>query len=269
MKNVVLIVFAIACLTAHSQEISLQKRVMASDSVVLADYDSLIGFYIEKDVDSAMYFINFGIGKPGGSLLYPFYKHPNFYPYNSTNYLQARNYADSILNLAVGSKDTALCQQLRHAYLFDQMFRLKTNVLLATPNFFADSANVALFQSVMQQQLQYDAKNTALLDSLLNVYGKKLIVDCPCDINAVRAVNLIIMHADANPTFQYKVLSKYKKSIIKRYGAEGYAFMYDRCMTNLGKKPVYYIYNRDNLIPDNVRKVNKRRKKLGLEQMAN
>jgi hypothetical protein len=236
-------------------------KIISKDSIDYDAYQNLLNWYMKYDLDSAIFLIKEGLPKNGGEVLFSFFVNPAFYPYDDAEYLDAISFADSVISQKISPEDDSLCYLLRHMYLDDQKYRQKMSELIIN---LSDSLVRQQFFKISDLMRKKDIRNSALLDSLLNIYKSKLF-SCSCDIAGKRAILFVILHSDLKPEFQYKIVTKYKKEVIKTYGAQEYAFLYDRYMINMGNQPVYYFYNPDNVPIDNVKKVNRKRKSIGID----
>lgn len=277
MRIVFFTVVYLAVIFIYGQNIDLDgqgsvdiQKLINSDSVNnenYYDYECAMDYYSKTNIDSAIFLIKMGIQKKGGFPIYSFLAYPVFYPFTEKEYLKTIAFADSVLNLSVPEEYLMLTSLIRHLYIDDQKYRKKMSDMIGTPNFMADSLNRIRFSMVAEEMKATDIENITVLDSLLNVFGKLLFNLHEIDPMSHRAVNLMILHADKKPEIQYKCVTKYKKEVIKNFGVLFYAVLYDRYLSNMKQKPKYYIYNPDNFVPDNLKKTNRLRRRLGLDPL--
>jgi hypothetical protein len=244
------------------------QNLIACDSITGSnyfEYEAAMSHYSETNKDSAIFLIKMGLLKEGGPAVYSFLAFPVFYPFSDNEYFEMLAYADSILNIAIPDEYLPLINLIRPLYIDDQKYRKKMSEMVSSPNFFADSLNRIRFGEVAKEMNAADIQNIIVFDSLLDVYGKKLFELHEIDPMSHKAVTLMLLHADKKPELQYKCVSKYKKAVIDNCGAEFYAVLYDRYLSNIKENPKYFMYNPERIEPENLKKVNKDRKKIGLE----
>lgn len=277
MRIVFFTVVYLAVIFIYGQNIDLDgqgsvdiQNLINSDSVNnenYYDYEYEMDYYSKTNIDSAIFLIKMGVQKKGGFPIYSFLAYPVFYPFTEKEYLKTIAFADSVLNLSVPEEYLLLTTLIRHLYIDDQKYRKKMSDMIGTPNFMADSLNRIRFSTVAEEMKATDIENITVLDSLLNVFGKLLFNLHEIDPMSNRAVNLMILHADKKPEIQFKCVTKYKKELINNFGVLFYAVLYDRYLSNIKQKPKYYIYNPDNFVPDNLKKTNRLRRRLGLDPL--
>ena len=255
----------------HGQDLPINRNslmqkdsllnIISKDSVDYEDYQNVLNIYMKHDLDSAIIIIKDGLPKNGGEILFTFFANAAFYPYDDVEYLNTISFADSVINQMIPMENYSMCYILRHMYIDDQKYRQIIPDLIGN---LSDSSIIQQLFKISDLIQDNDIRNCVLLDSLLNIYKSELF-SCSCDIAGKRAISLVILHSDLKPKFQYKIVTKYKKDAIKFMGPQNYALLYDRCMINKGKRPVYYIYNPNNVTIYNMKRVNRKRRLIGID----
>jgi len=271
MKIVFFLIGMFSLSVLHGQDLTINRKslmqkdsllnIISKDSADFEDYQNVLNWYLKYNLDSAIIIIKDGLPKNGGEILFTIFANAAFYPYDDVEYLNTISFADSVIDQMISQENNSMCYLLRHMYIDDQKYR---QIIPELTGNLSDSSVRQQFFKISDLIQDNDLRNCVLLDSLLNIYKSKLF-SCSCDVAGKRAISLVILHSDLKPEFQYKIVTKYKKEAIEFMGPQNYAFLYDRCMINMGNRPVYYIYNPDNVTINNVKRVNRKRKLIGID----
>lgn len=243
--------------------VNIVDSLLKSDSMNYPFYEQTIDDCLNNgNTADALKLICHGV-TINGPALYSYFAAAAFSIKPDTNYCSSLSAMDSIIDK--NYCNSSYCKKLRHMYLDDQKYR-KLLTYTMEDELTPDSIRAFRFGYYSGLMGRTDSINIIRLDSLLNDLGKSSFT-LACDPIAIRSIFMIMTHADCNPDFQHKVIKKYKNEIIKTYGSFGYAFLYDRYLSNVHKTPRFFVYNPDNLPVDNSKKVNRLRRKINLNAL--
>lgn len=247
--------------TSEIKEIFGGNTRFEVDSIYESKLDGLID---RNETDSAYRMILRGIAQASGIYLYDYLSVELFFPFTSPKYRQVLWLADSVLDKDKSPADAVLAKRLRHVYLDDQRYRRKMAFIVRQPGFFNDSLLDAEFRSCARKMQEQDKISTDFIDSLYSNGFRRTLYHCPYEVVACRAFTVVVLHADNNPEFQWKIIGHHRKRNLKYFGKEAYSVIYDRCMINRKKMPKYYSYAPQGYKISDYKKVNRARKKIGL-----
>jgi len=170
--------------------------------------------------------------------------------------------------LTFGQLDSVLTNKIDSMYQIDQKYRL-----LATDisNQLIDSISIEVADSLVRF---VDAANYIEIVKIFEEHG--FLGYNKVEKNGSLKFWLLVQHADLHPDFQEKVLNKMKiEAENKNASWKNYAYLIDRVLVNTGRPQIYGSQMEINSegtsfqpkLLDEPKKVNKRRKKVGLKSI--